>query len=298
MKRLTSAGFVLLLAVLAAPAQRGVSEECLGKIHGARDVTRRARILEGPDLSIITRVVEPNVRGVIVLDAVLCRSGRVTDIRIIEGLSPSVNEFTTAAVRLVRFVPAELRWHSVSQRIGFEIHFGGNVPGIKVTTSVDAAGRLVESVNIIGHRRLTTKQILSWIQTRPGESYRLKQIERDLEAILATGHFDKTQTSVTTEDGTHGGVGVTFEVVELPLIAEIKFEGLKLDRSIVFDAWKKERVDLQSGDIYNVETIQAAVRVIKQVLNANGQRNSRVETRTENLTAMTVNLTFVITQDR
>jgi len=179
----------------------------------------------------------------------------------------------------------------------FEVSFGGNEPGIKINTSADTAGRLVEDLNIMGQRRLTTEQILSSIRTRPGEAYKPDQIERALAAILATGQFDKSQTGVTLEDAVRGGVSVTFGVVELPLISEIRFEGLRLDRSIVFEAWKTERVHLQSGDVYNADTVKAAARVIKQILDKNGRTNSRVEIKTESLTGMTVNVIFVITEN-
>jgi hypothetical protein len=297
-KRVTCAAFLMMLAVPAVKAQVQTDKNCQGRIYGSSEVTRRARILKRPGVSLITRAVGPNARGVIVLDAVLCRSGRVTDIRIVQGLSPSINEAAAAELSMVRFLPAELRWHSVSTRMSFEFSFGGNVPGIKVTTSTNATGRLVENVNIIGHRRLTTEQILSWIKTRPGEPYRPEQLKRDFDAILATGDFDRTQTRVILEDGVRGGVDLTFEVVELPLVAEINFEGLKLDRSLVFDAWKKEHIDLRSGGPYDVVAVKAAVRIIKQLLDSNGLGNSRVETRTENVTSMNVNVIFVIKANR
>ncbi|HKP35252.1 MAG TPA: POTRA domain-containing protein [Pyrinomonadaceae bacterium] len=291
MKRAICAGFLLMLTALAAMAQVPSDEKCSGRIYGSGEVTKRARILERPDLNI-------NARGVIVINAVLCRSGRVTDIQVVKGLSPSIDEFFAAAVSMVKFVPAEFRWHSVSQRMMFEFSFGGNAPGIKVDTSADATGGLVEAVTIMGNRRLTSDQVLSWIRSQPGEPFRPEQVGRDLEAILATGQFDKDQTSVTIEDGIRGGLVITFEVMELSLIKEIKFEGLKIDPKVVFAAWKTERVQLKSGDVYNADTVQAAARVIKQVLDKNGRTNSRVETVTESPTAMTVNVIFVITENR
>ncbi len=284
-----------MLAVLVAPAQTKEEAECPGKIYGAGEVTKRARIVTRPDLSSIHSVIEPTFRGVIVLGAVLCRTGQLTDIRVIKGASPEVNQFAMAQLNLVRFIPAELRWHSVSQRTQFEFSIGDNEPGIKLTTSAETAGRLVEEVDIVGQRRLTTEQVLSFIRTRPGEPFDLAQLERDLEAILATGQFDKSQTGVTTEDGVRGGVVVIFEVFELPLINEVSFEGLTIDRSTVFEAWEREHINMRTGRIYNVDATKAAIRVLEQVLNSKGQSNAHVEERIEHLTAMNVNIIFVIT---
>lgn len=294
MKRLSFVTFLVALAAIAAPAQIRDNTKCPAPIYGAREVTRRAKIIEGPRLSIIKRSVEPNARGRVIIEAVLCRSGRVTDIRIIQGLSPAINEFIVAAMSLVRFTPAEHAWHSVSQRIRFEIEFGPNEPGIKVKTSAEAAGRTVESVGIIGHRRLTTNQILSWIRTKPGEEFSFEQVSQDFQSMLATGYFDKTQTRVTAEDGVRGGVVVIFEVVELPVIGELKFEGLKIDRSVFIEALNKAGLDLQPGAPYKGEALKA-VRVIKQLLDSLGHSNAQVEIRIEHVSAQTANVIFVIT---
>lgn len=216
LKRFTRVGLLVLLGVLPTSAQ--VDKKCSGRVYSAREVTKPARIIEGPKLRL--GLLEPLARARFVLEAVLCRSGQVTDIRVIEGISPEINEFARAAVSLVKFVPAELRFHSVSTRRRFELLYGPNEPGIKNITANDTAKRLVESVDIIGNRRLTTKEILAWIQTRPGDPYNEEKLKRDLKALLSTGYFDKTQTRVMIEDGVRGGVRVVFEVVELPSVIE------------------------------------------------------------------------------
>lgn len=297
MTKLAAAAFFVTLTVLTATAQVGTDQKCSGRIYSQREVTKPARLTGGPDLKVAVGMAGPSVRGKVVLEAVLCRSGRVTDVRIIEGLSPTINEFVVAAMSTVRFVPAELRWHSVSQRIRFELGFGPNAPGVRLVTSSDAAGRLVENVEIVGNRILTTKQILSWIRTRPGDPYSEGQIKQDFDAVLATGHFDKTQTRVTIEDAVRGGVAVIFEVVELPVIAEVKFEGLKVEPSIILDALKKEKIHLQAGKPFDVRALNSAVRVIKQALVASGHGEGQVETKIETIDAMTVKLTFVITRN-
>src|SRR5437868_5981218 len=89
------------------------------------------------------------------------------------------------------------------------------------------SGQLVEAVEIWGNRRISDKNILKRIKTRPGESFNQSQIQLDLQAILAMGFFDKIQTRVSVEEGARGGVVVIFEVAELPLIQGVSFEGLK-----------------------------------------------------------------------
>lgn len=293
-KRSTRVVLLILLGVLPTSAQ--VDKKCSGPVYSAREVTKRAKIIEEPKLHI--GLLESLGRARFLLEAVLCRSGQVTDIRVIEGLSPEINEFAIAAISMVKFEPAERRWHSVSQRIRFELEFGPNEPGLKLSVSADVAGQLVESVDIIGNRRLTANEILSWIKTRPGDPYSEEKLKRDFDALLATGYFDKTQTRTMIDTGVRGGVTVIFEVVELPLVGEVKFEGLKIDRSIADEALKKEQVALRPGTPYDVVTVKKAVRVIKLLVAAMGQGESNVGTRVEQVSATKVNITFVITPNQ
>ena len=269
--------------------------KCPGKIYGSKDVTRRARIIEGPNLKIPMEATEHDVHGTVIIEAILCRTGRVTDIQVLKKVPFGVSDSAINAVLNVRFSPAELNFHSVSQRIRFELSINDN--GVEEINPPAAAGRLVESVGIMGNRIMSAHQILAQIKTRPGEPFNAEQIKQDLSAILATGFFDKTATRAYVEEGARGGVGVIFGVVELPLISEVKFEGVKIDQSIVLKALEKEQINLRTGTPFNVEQVKAALRIIKQVLESNGQSISKVDLQIEHVTAMTINVIFVITNE-
>lgn len=299
MKSLRSVALVLFVMSSAATALSAQTRDiptCRGSIYSTKEVTRRARINEHPNYDAIYEAFGRNIQARAVLDVVLCRSGRVTDIKVIEISPPEIAEFVVKAISILRFTPAELNWHTVSQRQRLEylINQDNRTP----IDSASAAGRLVESVDVIGNRRLTAKQIFFWIETRPGDPYSEEQLKRDFEAVLASGYFDKTQTRVMIEDGVRGGVRVIFEVVELPVIGEVNFENLKVERSVVLAALKKEQIDLQPGKPYDVATLKSAVRIIKLVIAEIGQTNSNVETKVENVSATKVNLTFVITPNQ
>jgi len=87
--------------------------------------------------------------------------------------------------------------------------------------------RLVESVDVVNNRRLRKDDILYYVQTRPGDPYNEQQVQRDLQAILALGFFDKTKTRVLTEEGARGGINVIFDVTELPIIRDLQFGELR-----------------------------------------------------------------------
>lgn len=157
--------------------------------------------------------------------------------------------------------------------------------------------RLVESVDITGNRRLRKDDILYYVQTRPGDPFNEQQVQRDLQAILALGFFDKTATRVFTEEGARGGINVVFEVKELPIIRDLQFEGLKsVPESDVLKAFRERRVGVSKESIYDPVKARNAVRVLKELLAAKGHPNATVEERRDEVSATSTALTFVINE--
>ena len=153
--------------------------------------------------------------------------------------------------------------------------------------------RIVESVDIIGNRRLRKDDILYYVQTRGGDVFNAAQVERDLQAILALGFFDKVQTRVTTEDGPRGGVIVTFYVVELPIIRDIQFEGLhSVPESDVLKTFRERRVGVSKEAILDPVKLKAAERVVKELLSAKGHPNATVHASVEQVSATSSAITF------
>ena len=291
--------FIILILIFPAAVQaqktiqKNRKEKCAGPVYTFRQVTRRARMMQPLDINITDEARAHNVHGRIVIEAVLCRNSRITDLRVTESLPCGMTESALEAVRRLTFLPAEMNWHTVSQRQRFE--FLINDSGIREVAPGDAAGRLVESVEVMGNRGLSKEEILRWVHTRPGEPYSQDQLTKDLNAVLSTGYFDKVRSTVTIQDGVRGGVAVVFTVLELPLISEVKFEGLKvLTEAAILDALLKENIDVRKGAIYDPAKVRSAVRVIRNLLESKGQQNANVEVGTENITATATVLTFVI----
>jgi outer membrane protein assembly factor BamA len=236
-----------------------------------------------------------NVHGRIVAEAVLCRTGQVTDVRIIEGLGHGMDETFISGLRRLRFTPAEKDWHTVSQLLRFEWHFNDEGPGI---TATQADGREVEALTVMGNRRIKDEEMLGWITTRPGEVFNMNQAQHDLQALCETGYFDTTSARLSLEEGLRGGVRVFFEVAELPLISEVKFEGLgDIPEAYLTDALSREKLVLTKGSVYDVMKVLEAIRVIKQALLAYGIQNVQVEVRTEQFESTSILLVFVIKTD-
>ncbi|HET9528398.1 MAG TPA: outer membrane protein assembly factor BamA [Pyrinomonadaceae bacterium] len=157
--------------------------------------------------------------------------------------------------------------------------------------------RVVEDVQIIGNRRLRRDDILYYIQTRPGDVYNVEQVQRDYQTLLSLTFFDKTATRVLTENGPRGGVIIVFEVRELPIIRDLTFEGLKsVPESDVLKAFRERRVGVSKENAYDPVKVQNAKRVIRELLSAAGHPNATVDERTEEVSATSLALTFVVNE--
>ncbi len=283
--------FLGLFCVSGAPAQvLLVGSECVDRIYKSNEVSRPASILEPPDFSGVMNAFQ-NVRGRVRVEAVLCRTGRVTNIKILEAPPGLRTDFPIQAMSIISFRPAELNWHSVSQAITFEFEI--NEGEVKVVPPAPANSPIIEAVNVMGNRRLSAKDILPSIYSHVGEPFNEAQVKGDLKRLLATGLFDKLTTRAVTEPGVRGGLNLKFFVQELPVVGEIKFEGLSIEQFLIIEALKN--IGLRSGGPYTPQTGQAGIRIIRQLLAA-GKDYSRVELREEFKDSQTVNLVFVITK--
>lgn len=157
--------------------------------------------------------------------------------------------------------------------------------------------RVVENVDIIGNRRLRKDDIIYYIQTRPGDNYNPDQVARDLQTILSLGFFDKVGTRVTEEVGPRGGVNITFIVVELPIIRDIQFEGLKsVSESDVLKTFRERRVGVSKEAIEDPVKVRNATRVLKELLAAKGHPNATITVNREQVSATSIAITFEVTE--
>ena len=298
---LIEAAIVLaILLIVPAQGQRSLEpssygDSCGGPVFSSRKVAKRAEITYRKIPEMTAEALAHGVRGRVKLEAVLCRNGQVTDVRVIEGLPYGMTAKAVESVLTMRFKPAEKNWHTVSEKMAFEFDFKGIGDRSAEIAIERVEGRRIEAIEIVGYRRFGSEQILRWISTRTGDVCNSVQLQRDLEALLKTGFFNKQSTRVFAEEGAQGGVGIVFVTFELPLIAEVKFEGLKqFSEKVILDALLKGGIDLSKGAVDDPEKIVNAQRLIGEALRLNGRREATVEVRRDNITAFTVALTFVI----
>jgi outer membrane protein insertion porin family len=151
----------------------------------------------------------------------------------------------------------------------------------------------VEQVLIRGNRRIPESTVKIWIGTREGDPYNPIQLDRDVRALYAQGHFEDVK--VYAEEGTRGGKIITFEVKERPLLLDIKYEGLKsVQQSTVLEEFRKRSVGLSKESQYDAVKAKRAAAVIKELLANEGRPEATVEPVVENISQTAVALTFKV----
>ncbi|MEK6289326.1 MAG: outer membrane protein assembly factor BamA [Acidobacteriota bacterium] len=151
----------------------------------------------------------------------------------------------------------------------------------------------VEQVLIRGNRRIPESTVKIWIGTREGDPYNPVQLDRDVRALYAQGHFEDVK--VYSEEGTRGGKVITFEVKERPLLLDIKYEGLKsVQQSTVLEEFRKRSVGLSKESQYDAVKAKRAAAVIKELLANEGRPEAKVEPIAEEISKTAVALTFKV----
>ena len=115
---------VLLRSLVTAqqPVPKTESQECSFAIYSSKQVDRKVRILAKPEPRYDKKELRKYGHSVIVLRAVFCGSGQVTDIKVQRGLSDALNERAVEAARKIRFIAAEKDGQKVSQVLIVEYH--------------------------------------------------------------------------------------------------------------------------------------------------------------------------------
>ena len=118
------------------------------------------------------------------------------------------------------------------------------------------AAVLVE-VAVAGREHVEESKIRSLLQTRVGRNYDPDQVQRDVRALIASGLFRNVKTY---RKDVPGGVSVTFEVFELPVVQYVRFLGNE-HRS---EKKLTKQVGVRVGSPLNRYTVEESRRKLQQ----------------------------------
>lgn len=129
--------------------------------------------------------------------------------------------------------------------------------------------RVVLSVSIDGNKTITDSEVRRHVKTRKGRAYDPQLIQKDLRRLFGTRKFHNVRVR---KEQAKGGLHVTFEVVERPLIDEIRFIG---NRRYTDKKLRKE-AGLEVGDPLNIYMVQEARRKVEDYYHSHGFAKTQV----------------------
>jgi TonB family protein len=188
------------------------NETCAGRVYERKEVSRPAEF-RTPEVSMTKEALARGQKVQVVLSAVLCRTGRVTDIAVSKGAPDGMTDKVVAAIRLMKFTPAENDGQVVSQAAKFDFSFGF-IGERHPLAHGPLEGRTIESVEVGGYRRKLKNEVEECVKRLSGELYNKEQIERVWRKLIESSDFDREASTLRIEEGERGGLGIVFELKE------------------------------------------------------------------------------------
>jgi outer membrane protein insertion porin family len=158
--------------------------------------------------------------------------------------------------------------------------------------AVAQQSQTIDSIRVIGNRRIPKETVLARLFTHPGDSYDPISIERDFNSLWNTGYFENLR--IEREDSEKGIILDIF-VKEKPTIREINYKGLNaVSQSDVLDRFKKEKVGLSPESQYDAAKILRATTVLREILAEHGHQFAIIKLDIKDIPPASVQVNFNI----
>jgi outer membrane protein insertion porin family len=156
---------------------------------------------------------------------------------------------------------------------------------------VQAEGEKIADVQIMGNRRIEKAAIANVVKMKGGDTLFADKVDSDVRAIYRLGHFQDVKAETST---TENGVVLTYQVIEKPIVREIKVEGAKeLSQDKV-----REALEIKANAIYSAKDLARSVKKVKKLYADEGYFLAEVETRVEQRSPTELKITVVVSEGK
>ena len=167
--------------------------------------------------------------------------------------------------------------------------FVGPAPGI---AQQSLEGLPISEIVFDGLSSLPESTMLFYLDIETGEPFSTQGINDSMKALWEQGLVDDLSMSA---EPAADGVRVTFTVRERPLIAELKYDGLKrVTNSDILDLIARRRIRLQEGDTLDLGELYRLGAAIEDLYAEKGFRLAEVKYQIEELSPTERRLIFTI----
>lgn len=132
------------------------------------------------------------------------------------------------------------------------------------------SGKDISEVIIAGNKLIPQQQIMSMIRSRSGRVYDPEEVQMDVRKLVGSGLFRDVRTF---RRDTPGGVSLTYEVFERPVVSHVHFVG----NESIKDRTLLKEVGIKPGDPMNRFAIDEASRRLTDHYRGKGYAKAYIE---------------------
>ena len=115
--------FCLFAITVSAQTQTPEEKVCEPPFYTFKEVSEKVKIIRRPSLQTTEEFRKNLEKGDATLSAILCSTGKISKIQIIEGLPFGMNERLIEFISRIEFIPAQKEGKPVSYKQIFKFHF-------------------------------------------------------------------------------------------------------------------------------------------------------------------------------
>jgi outer membrane protein insertion porin family len=192
--------------------------------------------------------------------------------------------------------PVKIKHDSISRKLRIPLLISRLALVLILVLSAASAlaqqAQTIESIRVIGNRRIPKETILARMFTHPGDTYDPVSIERDFNSLWNTGYFEDLR--IERED-TEKGIILNVFVRERPTIREINYKGnSSVSTSDILDRFKKEKVGLSVEGQYDPTKVMRAKNVLAELLAEHGHQFATIKADVKTIPPASVQINFSI----
>ena len=144
----------------------------------------------------------------------------------------------------------------------------------------------IKAIDIVGNDRLSEETIILFSDLSVGQDYNPNILNNSIKKLYSTDFFENI--NISSNDGI-----INISVIELPVIQEIIFNGIKRQATI---SELKEQISLKEKNPFNNNKIKDDINTLLNIFKSTGYYFSKIDTKILKNSNNTINLIFDISR--
>src|SRR5690606_6921432 len=132
------------------------------------------------------------------------------------------------------------------------------IPRLPPDEAEKARGMVIAEINVAGNRRISTRDVKSYLRERVGETFQPEELTADVRELYNSGFFDDIQVDLRRTDS---GVALRFFVRERPNVMSVEFEG----NQVIDSEDLTEAIEVKTNTILSRPAIRRTIQKIRDM---------------------------------